>query len=61
VFLQFQLSEFAHGKDEAKVIEILRKAWKKMTPSAQAHAVRLELGPREASLLEKSVALHTPA
>src|SRR5438093_9728873 len=38
VFLEFQFVELAAKTDEEKMINALRKAWKKMTPAAQAEA-----------------------
>ena len=55
VFLQYQLAEFASRKDDAKIIEILQKTWKKMTPAAQKHAMELPLGPHEKSCVERAL------
>lgn len=41
VFLQHQLSDLATHTAEDKLINALRKSWKKMTPQAQEEALRL--------------------
>jgi len=56
VFLQYQLAELASRTGEEKIINALRKSWKKMTPAARAEALRLPFGPREKSLLEQALA-----
>ncbi len=58
VFLQYQFVEFAAGKDDAKVMEIVRKTWKKMTPEAHAHALALPLRAKEKLLIQKALAAH---
>jgi hypothetical protein len=55
VFLQYQLAELTAKTDEEKVINALQKSWKKMTPQAQAFALRLDYGPRERALLERAL------
>jgi hypothetical protein len=52
VFLEHQFAELAEKTSEEKMINALQKAWKKMTPSAQAIAAGLSYGSREKSLLE---------
>ena len=47
VFLEHYAAAFAAGHDEAKVIDILRKTWRKM--SAQGHDAALKL-PLDASI-----------
>lgn len=56
VFLQYQLAEFASRKEDAKLIEILRKTWKKMSPAGRQRALELPLGPREKSCVERALA-----
>jgi len=55
VFLERQFAELAQKTDDAKVINALQKTWKKMTPVAQAIALRLEFGPREKDLLGQAL------
>jgi hypothetical protein len=56
VFLQHQFADLAARTAEDKVINALRKSWNKMTPAAQAEALKLSYGPREQSLLQKALA-----
>lgn len=55
VFLQFQFSEFAAKTERDKIINALRKSWKKMTPAAHAHALSLAFGERERALVEEAL------
>jgi len=55
VFLQHQFAELASKTADDKMINALQKAWKKMTPAAQAEALTLSYGPRERALLEKAL------
>ena len=54
VFLQHQFADLAARTAEDKVINALRKSWNKMTPAAQAEALKLSFAPREQSLLNKA-------
>ena len=58
VFLERQLVDLASKTSDEKVINALQKAWKKMTPIAQAETLKLSYGPREKALLSR--ALGTP-
>jgi hypothetical protein len=55
VFLQHQFADLAARTAEDKVINALRKSWKKMTSAAQAEALKLSFAPREQSLLNKAL------
>ena len=55
VFLERELAPFAGKTDEAKVVDILRKTWGKMSPRARGLAQGLSYGPREAALLAKAL------
>lgn len=55
VFLERQLKELADKTAEDKVINALRKSWKKMTPAGQALALGLKLGPREQALVQRAL------
>ena len=41
VFLENELEEFSYKHDDAKLTEILRKTWQKMSPSGQQVALKL--------------------
>ena len=55
VFLEHQLAELAAKTSDEKVITALRKSWQKMTPAAQAEALKLSYGPKERALLEQAL------
>jgi len=55
VFLEHQLGELAGKTSEDKMINVLQKAWKKMTVAAQAAARNLSYTPQEKALLEKAL------
>ncbi len=55
VFLEYQFAELASKTAEDKMVNALLKAWKKMTPAAQAQALKLSHGPREKALLEQAL------
>jgi hypothetical protein len=55
VFLQHQFADLSARTAEDKVINALRKSWKKMTPAAQGEALKLTFAPREQSLLNKAL------
>ena len=56
VFLENHLADFAPQYDEQKVLGILRKTWKKMSPGGQAAARRYALPPAARALLDKALA-----
>ena len=43
VFLEYEFAEFALKHDEAKLVDILRKSWNKMSPAGQKAALGLAL------------------
>lgn len=55
VFLQFQFADLARKTDGEKVVNALQKSWKKMTPAAHEHALRLDYAPRERELIERAL------
>jgi hypothetical protein len=57
VFLEHEFSDFARRHDEAKVINILARTWKKMSPRGHAAALALNLPPEDRALVEKALAL----
>lgn len=56
VFLQYYALEFAADHEEAKVVDILRKTWGKMSAEGQAAALALHLDPAVKTLVEKALA-----
>ncbi len=55
VFLERQFAALAAKADEDKMINALQKSWKKMTPTAQAEALKLDYGPQELGLIKKAL------
>ena len=55
VFLEHQLGELASKTSEEKMLNALQKAWKKMTPVAQAAALALNYPPELKALLERAL------
>ncbi len=55
VFLERQFAPLAAKSDDEKMINALQKSWKKMTPAAQAEALKLNYGPREKSLIDRAL------
>jgi hypothetical protein len=56
VFLENQFAEFAPKHDEAKLVDILRKTWAKMSPAGRQEALGLQLPPQLRALVEKALA-----
>jgi Domain of unknown function (DUF4202) len=55
VFLEDYFANFAPKYDEAKVIDILRKTWIKMSPTAQSAALHLDLPEQARRLVERAL------
>ena len=61
VFLQYYLAGFATQHDEAKLVDILRKTWRKMSARGRSVALGLDLKPELKALVDKAVApTHQP-
>ncbi|HEY2951087.1 MAG TPA: DUF4202 domain-containing protein [Verrucomicrobiae bacterium] len=56
VFLEHQFAALAGRTSDDKMINALQKSWRKMTPAAHEHALRLPYGPHEKSLVERALA-----
>lgn len=56
VFLENYFEEFSHQHDEAKLIDIVRKTWKKMSPVGHQAALQLPLSAETKSIVEKALA-----
>ena len=61
VFLAHYFADFAAQHPEDKVIDILRKTWRKMSPRARAAARRLSLPAAAGRLLARALAEPPPA
>ena len=55
VFLEHYLAEFATSHNETKLIDILRKTWRKMSSAGHSAAVELKLDSHLNSLIEKAL------
>lgn len=55
-FLEHELAEFSERHTDDKLISILRKTWRKMSPRAQTRALELPLGERATKLVERALA-----
>ena len=56
VFLESYFDDFSHKHDEEKVINIIRKTWKKMSDNGHLEALKLELPPEAHHLINKALA-----
>jgi hypothetical protein len=56
VFIEFYLDDFAHQHDDEKVIDILKKTLKKMSPRAIEEAVKIRVTDHVKSLIGKAAA-----
>jgi hypothetical protein len=55
VFLEHQFEDFHARHARAKVIDILRKTWAKMSPRGRAEALRLEYSASARGLIEEAL------
>lgn len=55
VFLESYFADFARDHDEEKLINILRKTWKKMSPRGHTAAMGLHLGEPERVLIARAL------
>jgi hypothetical protein len=56
VFLENDFAALAREQEEAKMIDILRRTWRKMSPRGQAAALAMPLAEAERALVEKALA-----
>jgi hypothetical protein len=55
VFLETQLHEFGPTVDESKLVDILRRTWRKMSAEARAAALGFDFEPEDRRLIELAV------
>ena len=55
VFLQHYLDDFARKHDEAKLIDIIRKTWKKMSKDGHKAALTLSFSPESGALVQTAL------
>jgi hypothetical protein len=56
VFLEHYFSDFARTQDEAKMIDIVAKTWKKMSPHAQELALTIAMRDEDRRIVERALA-----
>ena len=56
VFLERQFTDLRLKETEEKMLEILRKSWRKMGEKGRAEALKLKFPPEEEGLLKKALA-----
>ncbi len=54
-FLEFELEEFAKSREDDKVINIIQKTWRKMSPLGHSLALGLPLTERSARLVTEAL------
>jgi hypothetical protein len=59
-FLEHELAEFSREHPDEKVIDIIAKTWRKMSPRGHEHALRLPLGERELRLVQAALSGAVP-
>lgn len=59
VFLQFYLEDFAAGHEQAKVVDIIGKTWRKMSEKGHQAALALPLSPAMQAVVGKALAEST--
>jgi len=55
VFLERQFADLSKKEPEEKMVEILRKSWRKMGEKGRAEALKLSYDPPEQALLKKAL------
>ncbi|MBN2701706.1 MAG: DUF4202 domain-containing protein [Methylothermaceae bacterium] len=55
VFLEYYFAPFAQDYSDEKVIDIVRKTWRKMSENARSAALQLSLGGREGRLVQAAL------
>lgn len=55
VFIEFYFDRFAQEHPEEKIISIVRKTWKKMSPQAQKAALEIDLPENAGQLIERAL------
>ena len=55
VFLEHYLPAFATQHDDVKLVDILRKTWRKMSERGRSAALQLDLAPEIRALVEKAI------
>jgi len=60
VFLENYFADFAKQHDAEKIVDIVRKTWKKMSEKGHEAALELAMTPDAAALVKKALSVPTP-
>ena len=60
VFLENYFADFAKDHDEEKLVRIIQRTWKKMSPRGHQAAMTLDLPRRERKIIEKALSPQQP-
>jgi hypothetical protein len=55
VFLEYELEDFARKHPAEKVVDILRKSWRKMSDQGHAKALELNFAPGVKEVVERAL------
>lgn len=55
VFLEYYFEDFSEEHPEEKIIDILQKTWRKMSPKGHEAALKLPLSPSSLDLIKKAL------
>lgn len=58
VFLDYYFEPFAAKHEDEKVVDILRKTWRKMSNQGQSEALKIEYPEKAKSLIEQALAVN---
>lgn len=54
-FLEFELEDFSKNREDEKIVDIIQKTWRKMSPAGQSAALGLSLTERSARLVAEAL------
>jgi len=55
VFFEFEFADFAKRHDKDKIVRILQRTWRKMSPRGHEHAMKLRMEPAARELIAKAL------
>ncbi|MDQ3395020.1 MAG: DUF4202 domain-containing protein [Bacteroidota bacterium] len=55
VFLDYYFKDFVKKHEEEKLVEIISRTWKKMSPTGHEAALKLQFSPEEALVIKKAL------
>lgn len=60
VFLEHYFHEFAHKHEDDKLVDIVKKTWRKMSEAGHAAALQLSYAPEDLALIQRALAAAEP-